>query len=63
MAQGVAMRTSKLLIIAFVVATGAFWATMLTNPPQSTAQAGPGLDTRALTLDAAPTMGQHHDAF
>ncbi len=37
---------------ALALATGLFWATMLTRPP--TSEAGPmiGIDTRALTLRA-----------
>ncbi|MER2266446.1 hypothetical protein [Methylobacterium oxalidis] len=32
------MRALALLAIAFVLATGAFWATMLTAPPKSVAK-------------------------
>ncbi|GJE35789.1 hypothetical protein [Methylobacterium oxalidis] len=32
------MRTLVMLAVAFVLATGAFWATMLTVPPQSVAR-------------------------
>ncbi len=57
------MRTVKLLAVATVVAAGAFWATMLTSPPQSTARGVAGIDTKLLTLDAQPAMGQQSDAF
>ncbi|WP_203156209.1 hypothetical protein [Methylobacterium aquaticum] len=37
---------------ALALATGLFWATMLTRPPTSEAGPGIGIDTRALTLRA-----------
>ncbi|WP_171070321.1 hypothetical protein [Methylobacterium terricola] len=39
-------------LCALAVATGLFWATMLTRPPTSEARPGASIDTRALTLGA-----------
>jgi hypothetical protein len=57
-----AKRRVSLFAAAFVVATGAFWATMLTSPPQTEASAKPfsvlelqnaaALDLPAMTADA-----------
>ena len=57
------MRGLKYLAIAFVVAAGAFWTTMLTTPPKSVAGPTAGLDTKQLTLEAHSGMGQQYDAF
>lgn len=40
-ADGAAMRKLSLFIAAFIVATGAFWATMLTTPPTTEAAVQP----------------------
>ena len=37
-------RTLSLIAASFVVATGLFWARMLTSPPVSEAAINPGLD-------------------
>ncbi len=55
------MRTLGLFATAFLLATGAFWLTMLTSPP-TTEAAHAGLDIKALTGKASPPMAAGYDA-
>ena len=57
------MRGMKLFGVAFVVAAGAFWATVFTTPPKSEARPPAGINTGLLTLDAKPALGEQYDAF
>ncbi|MER2268659.1 hypothetical protein [Methylobacterium oxalidis] len=57
------MRATSLFAAALVLATGAFWATMLTDPPQSTASVQPRINIQELTIKAHPEGGQQYDAF
>ncbi|MER2269262.1 hypothetical protein [Methylobacterium oxalidis] len=57
------MRATSLFAAAFVLATGAFWATMLTDPPQTTASVRPQIDIQDMTIKAKPEVGQQYDAF
>ncbi|WP_336491250.1 hypothetical protein [Methylobacterium nigriterrae] len=57
------MRTISLSAAAFVLAAGAFWAIMLTEPPQSKAAVHPSLNIQELTLKANPVASQPYDAF
>jgi len=57
------MRALSLSAAAFVLAAGAFWATMLTEPPQSKAAVQPSLNIQELTLKANPVASPPYDAF
>lgn len=57
------MRKLGLFAAAFALATGTFWATMLTKPPKSEAAVQIRIDTRELTLKAHLEVGQPYDAF
>ena len=57
------MRATSLFAAAFVLATGAFWATMLTDPPQSTASVQPRINIQEMTVKANPEGDHHYDAF
>ncbi|MER2266258.1 hypothetical protein [Methylobacterium oxalidis] len=57
------MRATSLFAAALVLSTGAFWATMLTDPPQSTASVQPRINIQELTVKAHPVDGQQYDAF
>ncbi|GEP06601.1 hypothetical protein [Methylobacterium oxalidis] len=57
------MRATSLFAAALVLATGAFWATMLTDPPHSTASVQPRINIQELTIKAHPEGGQQYDAF
>lgn len=57
------MRKLSLLAVAFALATGAFWMTILTLPPKSEAAVQMRIDTRELTLKAHPSDSQMSDAF
>ena len=48
------MRKLPLFIVAVMVATGAFWATMLTSPPKTVAsmQSSAGLNISAIAIPA-----------
>ncbi|WP_194075169.1 hypothetical protein [Methylobacterium durans] len=57
------MRGIIMFAAAFVLAAGAFWATMLTAPPASKAAHYTPLDIREMTIKANPGAGERHDAF
>lgn len=57
------MRRLGLFAAAFALATGAFWASMLTKPPKVEAAVQTRIDTRELTLKAHLEDGQPSDAF
>lgn len=57
------MRTLSLLAAAFVLAAGAFWATILLKPPKSEAAVHASMNIQELTLKATPDAGQPSDAF
>jgi hypothetical protein len=56
------MRNLGLFATAFLLATGAFWLTMLTSPPTTEAAPHLSLDTKALTLKANPPVAADCDA-
>ena len=58
-------RTRRLSFFAAaaVVATGAFWATMLTSPPKSEAALPQGIDITRLTSAADPNMQSFDDKY
>jgi len=53
------MRKLPLFIVAVMVATGAFWATMLTSPPKTVASINPsaGLTISAIAIPADLPLG------
>lgn len=57
------MRRLGLFAVAFALATGAFWTSMLTKPPKVEAAVQTRIDTRELTLKAHLQEGQPSDAF
>lgn len=57
------MRALSLLAAAFVLAAGAFWATILLKPPKSEAAVHASINIQELTLKATPDAGQPSDAF
>ena len=48
---------------AVVIATGAFWATMLTSPPKSEAALPQAIDITRLTSAADPNMATFEDKY
>ena len=48
---------------AVVVASGAFWATMLASPPKSQAALSQGIDITRLSSAADPTMATFEDKY
>jgi hypothetical protein len=73
MAQAMAQATSSFssqtkrrvsfLAAALVVASGAFWATMLTSPPKVEAAFSPGMDITRLSAAADPNMETFEDRY
>ncbi|MER2265583.1 hypothetical protein [Methylobacterium oxalidis] len=57
------MRGITISAAAFVLAAGAFWATMLTYPPASKADHYAPLDIQAMTIKANPGASERYDAF
>ena len=58
------MRKLPLFIVAFLVATGAFWATMLTTPPQTeAAQPLPSINVNDLMVRSGLPLADPSDAF
>lgn len=58
------MRKFYLFIVALIVATGAFWATMLTTPPQTeAAQVPAAMDIYDLTIRTSAPLSEPADAF
>lgn len=54
----------KLFLAAFVVATGAFWVTMLTTPPQTeAAQPLPSININELLIESGLPLADPADAF
>ena len=54
----------KVFIVAFAVATGAFWATMLTTPPQTeAAQPLPSINVNDLMIQSGLPLADPADAF
>jgi hypothetical protein len=56
------MRNLGLFATAFLLATGAFWLTMLTSPPTTEAAPHASLDIRALTVKANPPSATGYEA-
>ena len=60
----VARQRVKLFAVAFALATGAFWATMLTSPPKTeAAPPRPGINVSELTVSNDLSMADPADAF
>ena len=54
----------KLFVAAFVVATGAFWVTMLTTPPQTeAAEPLPSINVNDLMIQSDLPLANPADAF
>ena len=51
-----ARRRVSFFAAALVIATGAFWATMLTSPPKVEAAFSPGIDIARMSAAADPNM-------
>jgi hypothetical protein len=56
-------RKASLLAAALLVATGAFWATMLTSPPQVEASLRQGIDIARMSAAADPNMEGFEDRY
>lgn len=56
------MRNLGLFATAFLLATGAFWLTMLTSPPTTEAAPHASMDIKALTVKASPPMAADYTA-
>ena len=48
---------------ALVIATGAFWATMLTSPPKVEAAFSPGIDIARMSAAADPNMEKFENRY
>ena len=58
------MRKLPIFIVALIVATGAFWATMLTAPPQTeAAQPLPSININDLMVQSGLPLADPSDAF
>ncbi|ACA15285.1 hypothetical protein M446_0726 [Methylobacterium sp. 4-46] len=57
------MRKIGLFVAAFALATVAFWATMLTDPPRTQAKMPAGIDTTEITLRTPLPPGAGYDTF
>ena len=73
MAQAMAQATSSFssqtkrrvsfFAAALVIATGAFWATMLTSPPKVEAAFTPGIDIARMSATADPNMEKFENRY
>ena len=73
MAQAMAQATSSFssqtkrrvsfFAAALVIATGAFWATMLTSPPKVEAAVSPGIDIARMSAAADPNMEKFENRY
>jgi len=56
-------RRVSFIAAALVVASGAFWATMLTSPPKVEAAFSQGIDITRLSAAADPNMEKFEDRY
>jgi hypothetical protein len=56
------MRKLPIIIVALIVATGAFWATMLTTPPKTEAAASVPFSIYDMTIEKNLPMAEFTDA-
>ncbi|MBB2964366.1 hypothetical protein [Methylobacterium sp. R2-1] len=57
------MRAIYVFLLAFALATGAFWATMLTNPPKTRAAPTAIADTWVVKKDQPPIADDYDPEF
>ena len=58
------MRKLPLFAVALIVATGAFWVTMLTTPPQTeAAQPLPSINVNDIMIESGLLLAAPADAF
>ena len=58
------MRKLPIFIVALIVATGAFWATMLTTPPKTeAAQPGASININDIIVQSGLPLAEPTDAF
>jgi hypothetical protein len=56
-------RTLSIIAASFVIATGLFWARMLTSPPVSEAATNPGINVGQIAFNAPENLPSFDDTY